>query len=284
MLQYATVVTKDIGFYANRTLSDVGLKEPPVEIGPILDYFDIQLLRTDDDEMTELENRTGEKMHVPAFLLSQNGKTLIVIRGSDSQERQRLSVFHEIGHYDLPWHDDMNFACDCVVNGQMNLKALEKEAFEYAGLMMFPQNWFTNDLMNMPTGLDSIEILATRYGASFEATAIRYVRALPGLCAVVYLQLNPNADASGSPFCVKYCVTSKRFYGFWKPGQGVHHHDLIASSLQYGQRVQGEIPARVFGSSKSHSYLMDLKPHGIGQVCAFLMMEDSQTDIFGGMS
>ena len=277
-------MTQDIGFYANRTLNDLGVKEPPVKTGPILDYFDIQLLRTDDDEMTELENRIGEKMHVPAFLITLNGLARIVVKGSDSEERQRLSVFHEMGHYDLPWHDEMNFACDCAVNGHSNLKALEKEAFEYAGLMMFPQNWFTDDLMSMPTGLDSIQILAARHDASFEATAIRYVQAHPGLCAIVYVRPNPVADETGCPFSVRYCVKSRRFHRYWKPGQGVYHHDLIASSLQYGQRVQGDIPARVFGSSKGHSYLVDLKPLGVDQVCAFLMMEDSQTTIFGGMS
>lgn len=234
--------------------------------------------------MMELENRIGRKMYAPAFLITLDDHAQIVVKGSDSEERQRLSVFHEIGHYDLPWHHGLNFACDCREGGNGMLKVLEKEAFEYAGRVIFPQEWFIGDLMSVSTGLDGIKILSKRYGASFEATAIRYVQAHPGLCAVVYLQSNPDADATGFPFTVRYSVTSKRFYGYWKPGQGVHHHDLIASSLQYGQRVQGEIPARVFGSSKSHSYLMDLKPHGIGQVCAFLKMEDRQTTIFGGMS
>jgi len=164
------------------------------------------------------------------------------------------------------------------------LKVLEKEAFEYAGQLIFPQELFTGDLMSVSTGLDSIEILSERYWASFEATAIRYVQAHPNPCAIVYILLNPEAGETSCAFSVRYCVKSKRFHRYWKPGQGILYDDSIASCLQYRQRVQGEIPAKVFGSSKGHSYMVDLKPHGIGQVCAFLKMEDRQTTIFGGMS
>ncbi|MFH1373298.1 MAG: hypothetical protein ABII79_05860 [bacterium] len=282
-MRYDTVVTHDIGFYAGRTLRDVGVKEPPIPIDPILAYFDIELVGIDDSSVDELRRRAGLEMHVPAFMIARGDDAQIVIKAGDSLERQRLSVLHEIGHYDLPWHNGYDFACECASIPDIGLKGFEREAFEYAGLILFPQGCFVADATSMPTEIATIKALSHRYVASFEATTIRYVQAHPGLCAAVYIEPNSNDDDSEHPFRVRYAVKSKRFHRYWRAGDGITYDDSIAVCMNDRVPIETELPATVFGSTRGHDYVVDLKPHGINQVCALLRMDDPQTSFLGGL-
>ncbi len=280
-MRYNNVLSRRVDYYAQRVLRELGLEEPPIPVGRILDYFGLDLKRIQDSEADRLAHLSGKDIETPAFLLEHGDSATIFVKESDRTERQRLSIFHECGHYDIPWHHEQgNFLCDC---GDPNLfvnRELEKEAFEYAACLMFPLEVFAADVTRLPFGIDSITSLSESYGASFEATAIRYVHFRNDKCAVAYLDPNPEADDPGHPFVVRYSVRSKRFYGYWRPGEQAQYHDLLASCFQDRRRVSGEIPAVIFGSSKKHTFVADIRPYGPTGVCALLQIPDGQTVLF----
>lgn len=266
--------------FARRVLDDLGLKEPPIQIQPVLDYFGINLHLVNLQAESEFQRITGERIEVPAFLYREGDNAHIFVREGDSVTRQRLSIFHECGHYHLPWHDGASYFCDCKDTSGSWIKRLEKEAFEYAEHLMFPPDAFYEDLRNISLDFLNIEVMSDRYVASFEATANKFVKCHPDSYAVFYLRPNPKADSSGYPFLVRYFVKSRWFHGFWRPGAEVWGNELIEKCFLYNECFKGEIPAYVFGSKKSHVFEAELKPHGPDQVCALLRIPNSQISLF----
>ncbi len=181
-----------ISYYADRVLKDVGLKEPPILVEPILEYFGIDLHLINPRDEIELEKEKGIKIQVPSFLYLGDNKPRIFVREEEQSTRQRLSVFHECGHFDIPWHMGKSYLCDDLGLDVDSLKDGEKEAFEYAAGLIFPSKAFYDDIHSLAPGLEAIGALAKRYHASFEATAINYVKYHPSPCAVAYLNADPK--------------------------------------------------------------------------------------------
>jgi len=267
--------SKDVGFYANRVLRDLGLKEPPIFYESVLNYFGLDLHMMTEQQELEFEKITATKIELPAFLLIDGDDAHIFVRKDDIPERQRLSIFHEVGHFDIPWHESHMYLCDCISADHDLHNLVEKEAYEYAAHIIFPDNVFCHDIRSKPVCIETIEELAERYGASFEATAIKYVKTSPEMCAIVYLLLNPDAGETGCPFMIKYGIKSKSFHHYWHKNDPIQYHDMIASCFQDRNRIKGKIPASVFGSSKKHDYTVDLKPYG-DHVCSLLYIPGIQ--------
>jgi hypothetical protein len=198
------------------------------------------------------------------------------VREGDLEERQRLSVFHECGHFDIPWHRELSYICDCGECDDKKMNKHEKEAFRYASDLLFPRKQFFDDLLNLPISFNSIKQLAYRYLASFEATAIKYITYNPGMCAVLYLTENTSGNALEFPYRVKYSVKSNNFHRYWRPSAVVMHHEDIDKCFREQQTILTEIPATVFGSTKKHSYKAELRPYGPDQICALLNIPVSQ--------
>jgi len=218
-------------------------------------------------------------MHIPALLHQEGESATIFVKGCDSQERQRLSIFHECGHFDLPWHGHhAGYLCDCGLSERVPDKRLEKEAFEYASRLLFPHEAFCTDIRSQTASLSTISHLAVRYQASFEATSIHYVTIHPGQCALLYLLRNPE-KTRGAPFIVRYSVKSNRFHRFWRPGEPIRLHDLLAEAFLKKEIQYGQIPANVFGSQKKHKYWAEVWPFGPDQLRVFLHVRDRQTTL-----
>jgi len=267
-----------VDFYSGRVLQEIGIKEPPVLYGSILEYFGIKLQWITHVDEDEFEKQSGIRIEIPAFLVHRDDKPMIFIREADKHERRRFSLFHECGHLDIPWHEQHGYVCNCSEIEVAKENIDEKEAFEYARCMMFPPSIFYEDIRSLPVSLETIEILAERYRASFTATANNYVSLISMQCAIIYLQLNPEVDSSGCPFKVNYSIISKspKFHHYWRKGDLIHHNDMLEYCFHYKERASGEIPAAVFGSSKTHSYVTELRPYGDDQICVFLKIPEKQ--------
>jgi len=260
-------------------LKDLGIKEPPVKVEPILEYFGIELEQLKDQEIKELQKRCGINIDVPAFLYRKGDKAKIFVRENEIPERKRLSIFHECGHYDIPWHRGVNYMCDCKSCNEEKMKDLEKEAFRYAGGLMFPSKSFNNDINDLPVSMQSISNLAEKYEASFEATAIKYIQSHPGKCAILYLIPILKLGAKHFFYQVKYSIKSKNFHRYWKTGTQVKYHGMLESSKIEGTGLCGEIPASIFGSTKKHNYYVEVKTYGPLYLCVFLKLKDKQTKL-----
>jgi len=275
------IPSSDPAFFAARVLREVGVQKPPVPLEPILEYFGLRLRYISNAEIEKMERIAGRNLSVSA-LLHRNGYTgTILVREDDLGGRQRMSVFHEIGHFDLPWHEHHDYLCDCGIDLSVGDK-LEKEAFEYANRLMFPDAEFAKDLHSWDPSIQVINSLADKYGASFSATANRFVSKHLLPCAVVYLEGNSFQMKKRLPFTVKYCHKSSRFHRYWQPGEAVSHHPVLEFCLKENAQLRKPIPASVFGSSKSHEYEADVRPYGPGGLCV-LLKEDSPQGTLPGL-
>ena len=228
----------------------------------------------------DFEQKSGLRIEIPAFLHNDNGNPLIFVRKDDLYERRRLSVFHECGHFDIPWHQGIEYFCNGHECDTGKLRLPEREAFEYAGSVIFPAQTFFDDIHSMPVSLETIEILAERYQASFEATAIRYVKPNPKACAIVYLRINPYYLATMKPFIVRYSIKSITFDRFIKKDNEIEGSPLFMKCHNDKIKLSGEIPAYIFGTRKTHRYIADIKPYGPNQLCVFLSLPDRQSRLF----
>ncbi len=264
-----------VGYYAKRVLDDLSVKEPPVLYRPVLEYFGIGLHEYTRQTEMEFMQQNGAIISAPAFLIKSNGNPRIYIKEDETQERRRLSIFHECGHFDLPWHEKFNFICDCGCINPNDHKKVEKEAFEYAARLMFPDFLFFDDLHSMPLNIQTIGLLAKRYNASFIATAINFVKLNPFKCAMILLEYNYNVNEDGYHYRVLYSVKSKRFHRYWHKDDGVFYNDFIQSCFEYGRYWEEEIPAVVFGSEKKICYQAFMRKYG-DQVFVLLVSPDNQ--------
>lgn len=272
-------LSSKVEFYAERVLKDLDLWEPPIMLKPILEYFGIQLHRIENEQEVELEKRCGHKLIVPALLIRSHGETHIFVKGSDSEERQRLSVFHECGHFDIPWHRDLDYICDCGKTKNREMELREREAFKYAEFLMFPREIFRNDVRSMSTSIDTIRVLSKRYRASFEATAIRYTKYHPGICSIIYLENNPNVEETGKPFRVRYASKSKRFQHWISSQYEVAYHNLLGNCFYHRFPDYAEIPAELFGIPEKRNYLAEARPYGWDNVCVLLTIKEPQISL-----
>ncbi|MDD4051046.1 MAG: ImmA/IrrE family metallo-endopeptidase [candidate division Zixibacteria bacterium] len=269
-----------VDFYSGRVLEELGLSQPPIPVEPILEYFGLPLYRTDDPTFDPLPEHLREiSKAATAGLCIGDDFAFIWVNGEDSEGRQRLGVFHECGHFDIPWHRGHSYVCNMESTAKELMSKLEQEAFRYASKMIFPTAAFREDLMSAPIGVPSISGLADRYQASFEATAIRYIESNPGMCAGMYLRPNPATESTDSPYVVKYSIKSKRFHHYWKPGEAISYHDQIESCFLSNRSITCEIPASVFGSQKKHSYLVEMRPYGPEQMFVLLNIPERQISI-----
>lgn len=282
LTDYPVYPTSEVSFYADRVIRELGLRDPPVPYDPILEYFGLELHWIDHQSELEFERQKGYKVEIPALLCRRTDKPVILVREMDRRTRQRLSVFHECGHFDIPWHGENDYLCECGVNNVQVLKSLEKQAYEYASNLIFPRRLFFGDAADLRESLETIEILASRYDASIEATAIHYVKNHPGICAIVYISRNTDSDAGNYPFVVDYSVVSKRFHGFWKKGHKLPYNEEFEKSLAGGEIRRSTFPASIFGSSKVTEFFAELKRYGLDRdrISVFLSIPDPQARFF----
>jgi Zn-dependent peptidase ImmA (M78 family) len=255
----------------------LGITHPPTSVDKVLEYFGLDMEVLSPIETAELCAKVGlGEYSVPAFLWSNSDSGTIFVCGTDSVVRTRMSVFHEVGHFDIPWHAPHNYLCEVNSLDDGTLRKTEREAYEYAGHLLIPDSELRRSYSVDLLSIETIETVAAMCEASFEATVIRYVGKYPKGCAAVYLQPAGSDPSTKAPYQVRYCVKSKVFHRYWKPGAAVLAHDLIDECIGSGVVTSGEVPARVFGSTKHHNYLAQFRPYGEERICALLWTQEDQ--------
>jgi hypothetical protein len=270
--------SRDPAFYAKRVLKELDLSTPPTPVEPILEYFGLAVQYLSAAEERELTRRAGMQGFIDAFLWANSDSPTIFVMDTGSVERYRMSVFHECGHYDMPWHRGQDYMCNCE-GDETRQKAVEREAFDYANCLLFPMEAFASDVCTQPVSITTVEALAAKYEASFAATAIRYVSCHHGLCAILYLERNPAGCDARNPYVVRYSVKSRVFHRYWSPGEEVPGCEAISHCIDTGERLSERVSARCFGSTKQHEYDMDIRRYGASQACVLLTMENQQTSL-----
>jgi hypothetical protein len=264
--------------YAQRVLKDIGLR-PPVPVGPVLDYFGLKQYYL---ERGVLENQGVSAIHpdlINSFLVNERDTASIYVFKEMSPQRIRMSIFHEIGHFDMPWHDAYAYACS--INEWRPLKReVEREAFAYAAEIMMPLCESAPYIHESPFEVDFIQQFASDFDASFEAASIHYVRHSEKACALIHIVPNMSSSDSGRLFRTKYVFRSKKFPSELPNHCEIENTHFINDFIDGGGWRFGELSAGDFCLGQKWTAKCELKYHGKGKALALLTIPDYQTHFY----
>jgi hypothetical protein len=102
-----------VSYYADRVIRELNLKEPPIIVEPILEYFGIDLQWIDSQAEFDFERK---RIQVENPHSCRRKGQVDYIRENDKYERRRLSVFHECGHFDIPRMENILSLCAAKIH------------------------------------------------------------------------------------------------------------------------------------------------------------------------
>lgn len=112
---------------------------------------------------------------------------VVLIDRTQSHERQRFALGHELGHAGLPWHRDAYFADDHRTLDPDVHAELEAEANAFSADLMFNLREFGDRAHSTRLGLSAAIEMADVFQTSRRAAIRRYVEASPRPCALLVL-------------------------------------------------------------------------------------------------
>lgn len=279
--------------YAREVMAYCKFSAPPICEEKIVDALGMGLsvIRAEDIHAFELATGNGaglrENLNLSTAFLHQSptdGST-IYVNGAISRERMRMGVVHECGHAILPWQGGLNYFCSDANPGAALHRRVEREAYLSGSEMIMPASMFVPDLLELDTSFSSVDLLASRYGVSKEATSINYARLHPGFCATAVVQATSTSYAlpgmavtrTGANLHVKYYSKSTRFPRLLAPRMAIPDGNLIFDAWSRNEFMAGEIPASVFGSSERFFLRAECRPVvGTNTVTVLLWRPDTQ--------
>ncbi|WP_372523808.1 ImmA/IrrE family metallo-endopeptidase [Sulfuricaulis sp.] len=167
------------GQKAEARIADLGISDPR--------DLDVEAIASDAGVAIEYRQLTG----CDATLVGFGSRAIATIKRSHSRGRERFSIGHELGHWEL--HRGRSFQCR-VENPSENLASdagLEKEADTYASHLLMPGSLFSPVIKPLGTpGFCQIGEVSELFQTSLLATTIRlaHVNKLPVIVACYTLQ------------------------------------------------------------------------------------------------
>lgn len=130
--------------------------------------------------------------------------------------KRRFVLAHELGHFELH-ADSPVFACDAAAFIVWNQRRPEEyEANVFAAEILMPVLAFREAARDLPPGIESVRLLARRFGTTLSATAIRCAKLGIWRCAVAFTQENSISWVSTSddyPYRRARCGTVHPYSG-----------------------------------------------------------------------
>lgn len=180
----------------------------------LLDFLGLDYVSFDFDLELPQEAKQAVAGARPRALISFDDR-LIATDANLDENPTRFSVLHEVGHFVLPRHEHSLYVCDDIGLSPATRLVFEKEASEFAAELLFLGDRFALEANSRPINAASVKELATKHGASFEATARRMVEKSFRPCMLVVFKKEPrqSGGALAQPpiWSVRYCVASPTF-------------------------------------------------------------------------
>ncbi|NLS95412.1 MAG: ImmA/IrrE family metallo-endopeptidase [Planctomycetaceae bacterium] len=143
------------------------------------------------------------------------GDRIIATDSELDENRMRFSILHEVGHFVLPHHEHSLYVCDDIGLSPSSRLVFEKEASQFAADLLFLGDRFALEANSRAINAPTVKELATKYCASFEATARRIVEKSFRPCMLVVFKKEPrqSGDELAQPptWSVRYCIASATF-------------------------------------------------------------------------
>jgi Zn-dependent peptidase ImmA (M78 family) len=163
---------------ARKFVRDCGINSIPVDLEKFVTAANAEIRKS-----SRLgAGAAGNTMYV-------GGKHLIFVNGSDSLERQRFTVLHEIAHIvlELPSKHEASSDADAMFN-YARRPPEEIICDTFAAECLLPHEFLRQDLKDAVAGFAFVDGIAQRYEASLSCTASRIVVNAPYACAYVLSQ------------------------------------------------------------------------------------------------
>ncbi|MFR1380706.1 MAG: ImmA/IrrE family metallo-endopeptidase [Clostridium neonatale] len=148
--------------YAQDIVSSFELT-PPIDLTKICEKLDLKI--------------NYEPLYsTEALLIVSPGKKNIIIDNARPiyPQRERYTIAHEIGHYTIPWHENIQ-KCDKIINFESDDK-VENEANDFASELLVPKSNLLEDIRGKKITLSLIKDLAEQYDVSLVVMARRVLQ------------------------------------------------------------------------------------------------------------
>jgi len=153
------------GQRAEARIAELGISDPQ--------DLDIEAISFDAGVQVEYENLIG----CEATLVGFGGSAIATIKPSGGRGRERFSIAHELGHWEM--HRGNSFQCrvDDPSNNLASDAKLEREADDFASHILMPSTLFTPVIKSFKLpSLKQVEEVADLFQTSMLATTIRLAK------------------------------------------------------------------------------------------------------------
>ena len=217
---------------AREFLRKAGIESVPVDIGRLAAAANARVKVAHDLADDESGQTTSYK-----------GKHFIIVNGNHSEERQRFTVLHEIGHIVLELPSKHHGAT--VKTGALLRYARRPEeevlCDVFAAECLLPHEPFAEQVVDSDISLDAVKSLARQFGASLTTTGSRFALHANEPCAFVLSEEGRTRYVSRS----KYLREVKGWIEFGAP---VPHGSVAHRLIGGGSRTEeyDEVPTDVW--------------------------------------
>lgn len=113
----------------------------------------------------------------------EKSKGVILVRANANPQRRRFTIGHELGHFLLPWHRQLQFSCTTEnikdITGDTKAargQEMEQEANAFASELLMPTDVFKKLQRSFgEPDIEQVQSLAAYFDTSIEATARRFM-------------------------------------------------------------------------------------------------------------
>ena len=180
--------------YAKRALREAeAVGELPTPVDKLLEAAGVENLKIDENVKESFSARLAgpakqdfETMWPKIRGIADTRERVTYVDENTSQTRILFAKGHELGHEALPWHtlNPYYFDDDKLLIGNAE-EVFDAEANFFSAEVIFQGENFARMVRDYTVGFDSIFLLAQMHGASYHATAWRYVEDQDGAFALL---------------------------------------------------------------------------------------------------
>lgn len=156
------MILKIVENKAEEILNSLNIKNVPVPIKDIAEQMGIQISQAPSKDFSGL-------------LIRKNGRSLMGINSDESEERQRFTMAHELGHY--IFHQGKRTFVEYRDNKEGLVRDLKEiHANMFAAAILMPKESLEKDVQKITKDAlqeEHVEFLAKKYGVSEKAMNFR---------------------------------------------------------------------------------------------------------------
>ena len=250
------------GQLAEARIAELGITDP----GDI----DVEAIAFDARMIVEYEDLVG----CEATLVGVGNRAIATVRPSSIRGRERFSVGHELGHWEM--HRGMSFSCrvDDPDNNLMSDKPREKEADEYAAHLLMPSTLFNPAVKAVgKPGFRELDDLAKHFETSLLATSIR----------LADIDTLPVVVACYSGACLRWSKVAAHVPRRWWLRNKLDDDSFAHSFLVNGTRTKSarKQPGEVWfenGDAEGYEVTEECAPGKNGEVLVLLYLSSPMLD------